>query len=1582
YIVAVADPGNAQFEMSKANNLLATPIALALPPLPDLAAVQISGSASAIIGQSAQIIFTITNAGTGLATAPWVNQFFIASDTQGTGAQSLGTASFTNSVPVGGFIVVTQSVTLPGGVFGARFLGVMVDSANEVVESNETNNTTFSAAATVIAVPDLVVTQISAPASAIMGQTVPLVFTLTNLGAAPAFVPWQNRILLASDAGGNGAQSLGTATFTSDLAAGASLTVTQTVILPFGLIGARYFGVVADSANQVVESNENNNSAWAAAAITINGSDLAVTQLNAPASAQFGQSFTVQFAVTNFGGAPVNAAWLDRLFLSALPNSVASAPLLGSFAGSPPLAPGDGYTRSQVVTLPLTTSSADGSFFIVAVADAGSALFEANEANNLLSVPIFVTRPPLPDLAIPQVTAPDMARGGLPFTLSWSVTNQGTLNLANLAWNEAISISNANGTVSTLAEFRFTNTLAAGDFLVRTQSVVLPSSTVAGDLVCFVTVDSGGEVVEFSESNNLTFATNLTALPAQLSVSLARGDVKEGDPAFTGTVTRNGSISGDLLVAITNSRPDKLAVTNLLTIPAGALSANFTITPLFNGVVDADALVTLEAGAADYFGAAAAVTVRNIDHPHLALTLDSPLVPKGLTVGGTVSRDYGLGQDLEVVFGSSDPSRLLPPVSVTIASNQTSAAFTVLAVQNNQVDGIVSNFITANAIGFAPASAQIGVVDNNLPSVVLSLDSTNISEGDGPLATRATLTRAPVAALPLVLDLVASRPDKVSLPATVVIPANQAAVSFPVGAVDNQIVDGDSPVDLHVFIRATGSTRDLAEGVGASLIVRDDDGPTLRLTLARDVVPEGQSPATTGTVTRNTSTNAPLVVNLSSGNPGAATVPASVTIPAGAYSVTFPIASIDDGVPSGNRSVVFTAAAPGYTPGLNSLVVSDIQLPDLLVASITVPANALTEAFFTLGYRVENRGVARAGSNFVTRFYLSSDPVIGNDSLLGQYATPTSLPAGQYFEQSVQFRLPTAAGRYWIVVITDADNQINEIREDNNSAISAVPIQVDAAYTATVQASVTTALIPTNVVLTGHATKRGGGPALSVPVNIHLHLRGSHRVQQAITDLQGNFSTVFTPLPNEAGVYDVAAAHPGEMDASGQASFTLLGLGLSPANLPVLVTEGTTVTGAVSVVNLGDTPLSGLSASVVSAPANLVATVSLGQASVAGQSSVPLTFTVHPASLDPLQGIVTAQVTSGEGLMAQVSLYVAIAPLRSRLVATPANLYSAMAIGGQQRVQFALANAGGVTSGPVTIALPNLPWLSLAGTNPLPPLAPGQTNLVTLLLTPDTNVDLGPYAGSLVAYSSDSSVTVPFNFLAMSEALGALRVEAVDEFTYYAVGSPKVTNAAVVITDPVTQTVITNGMTDADGLFFMPALPEAYYQVDVTALQHVSYRGTLRLHGGVTNDLQAFISREMVRYNWTVVPTTVEDRTRITIETTFETFVPAPVVTIYPAMFDLADVQGDVGQVTLQITNHGLIAANEFTITVGTHPDWQIVPLITNFGKLPAQSSLTVPVSIYRLTGGGAKVAQGAGRSTPKAGSSGSPCGFSLGGFW
>jgi hypothetical protein len=83
--------------------------------------------------------------------------------------------------------------------------------------------------------------------------------------------------------------------------------------------------------------------------------------------------------------------------------------------------------------------------------------------------------------------------------------------------------------------------------------------------------------------------------------------------------------------------------------------------------------------------------------------------------------------------------------------------------------------------------------------------------------------------------------------------------------------------------------------------------------------------AGTGTVTLNQTQAQDLVVNLTSSDTTEATVPASVTIPAGQLSATFAVAAVDDAVSDGSVAVTITASS-GSLSATTSVTVTDNEV--------------------------------------------------------------------------------------------------------------------------------------------------------------------------------------------------------------------------------------------------------------------------------------------------------------------------------------------------------------------------------------------------------------------------------------------------------------------------------------------------------------------------------------------------------------------------------------------------------------------------------------------------------------------------------
>jgi cephalosporin-C deacetylase-like acetyl esterase len=170
--------------------------------------------------------------------------------------------------------------------------------------------------------------------------------------------------------------------------------------------------------------------------------------------------------------------------------------------------------------------------------------------------------------------------------------------------------------------------------------------------------------------------------------------------------------------------------------------------------------------------------------------------------------------------------------------------------------------------------------------------------------------------------------------------------------------------------------------------------------------------------------------------------------------------------------------------------------PDYVVQTVGTPSPtgvAAGSAVSLTGAVIQNNGTATATSSKV-KFYRSTDQSYdAGDVQIGAAAgvTVTGLAAGATFAvpaQSLTIPSGTAVGKYYIIVRADADLNITESNENNNTAAT-VQITVGPDYTVSVAGTPapTTVNPGNNVTLTG-AQVRNIGSATSTASNVRFYL--------------------------------------------------------------------------------------------------------------------------------------------------------------------------------------------------------------------------------------------------------------------------------------------------------------------------------------------------------------------------------------------------------------------------------------------------------------------------------------------------------------
>ena len=309
-----------------------------------------------------------------------------------------------------------------------------------------------------------------------------------------------------------------------------------------------------------------------------------------------------------------------------------------------------------------------------------------------------------------------------------------------------------------------------------------------------------------------------------------------------------------------------------------------------------------------------------------------------------------------VTLTSSNTSKATVPATVTIPVGSTSVTAPIAAIDNTVADGSATVTITAAATGFANVTTTLTVTDNEVAALTVTANQTTVSEGAGATAVTYTVVRNTAdITQPLTVTLLSGTPTRLTVPATVIIPANAASVTFGGAAIENTIVDGTASVIV------TTSATAFTSGT-ATVAVTDNENAVLSVTSAAATVSEA-SGTLAGTVTTSFVSSVPILVSLSYETSNILTGPASVTIPAGAASVPVTFTIVNGSVQDQNLVARIEATAPGAATGVAQVTVTDadsMALTAIATADDSVQSNG---TIITRNSVTQVTGITTAGAS-------------------------------------------------------------------------------------------------------------------------------------------------------------------------------------------------------------------------------------------------------------------------------------------------------------------------------------------------------------------------------------------------------------------------------------------------------------------------------------------------------------------------------------------------------------------------------------------------------------------------------------------
>jgi subtilase family serine protease len=253
YVLAKADAAGIVPETQETNNTKFSP---AMKVGPDLIESSTIVPAAAGAGFALVVSDTVKNQGSGVAGASTTSFYLSANFALDTSDVFLGSRSVP-SLAANATHSGTTSLLIPADTqLGTYFLLVVADSANAVLETAETNNTSYG---TTRVGPDLTVLALAAPSPTVAGATISVTDTIKNAGGGSAggsttrFYLSTNFTFDASDV------AIGSR-IVSGLAPGATNAGIVPVTIPTGTVAGLYYIIAVTDADDVVtETGETNN---------------------------------------------------------------------------------------------------------------------------------------------------------------------------------------------------------------------------------------------------------------------------------------------------------------------------------------------------------------------------------------------------------------------------------------------------------------------------------------------------------------------------------------------------------------------------------------------------------------------------------------------------------------------------------------------------------------------------------------------------------------------------------------------------------------------------------------------------------------------------------------------------------------------------------------------------------------------------------------------------------------------------------------------------------------------------------------------------------------------------------------------------------------------------------------------------------------------------------------------------------------------------------------------------------------------------------------------------------------------------
>lgn len=1141
-----------------------------------------------------------------------------------------------------------------------------------------------------------------------------------------------------------------------------------------------------------------------------------------------------------------------------------------------------------------------------------------------------------PDLAIADLRAlTSSASPGDNIELSWTVSNEGR-RAAYSGWKETILAIAEDGRYErVLTTLYYEGVLAPDASIARNASVKLPEVPgVSGQCKIKVEVSPYADFGEPSsmKENNVALSPNSVFIHKSLLTTFPTVLDEASEEKYKFYITRTGdtSIAETFYVTISPQDP-RLSCPSSFIIPEGVASSVFDVKINADGIYNDSESFLIAISGEDYEEITSRLNVKDDKYPEISITPSVYEITEGEDFEISVELPGEIKSDVSLYIVSDNLSKINLSKEIKIPAGENKVVIPVTAVDNSEAELDANVKIRVSGNNFTPADCVVTVKDNDMPELALTLSPTSISENAGPSAVIATLSRLSNIDKTATVRLSEDSDGTLFLPKSIVkFGKGVKEIQFSIDVNDNEIIDGERTYNIVAEVYSSYcncGVGELSGGyVSVPITVTDDDVPHLKIESATSAFLEG-SENNYLSITRIDDLKGSLSVTLTSDRDDDLEYGHQIQMSDGMASIQIPVKVRDNEITGDSGIVSFKAEAQGMASGSCWVIITDQTVPDASIKLSLSNEEPKAGETVDLILSVSNTGNAIFPSGAIVEIACK-----GNDRL--KLTTEKEIAKGETAILNIKdYSLPPKIGSAVITATINSTQKIAELTYTNN--IHTLDLYLPAAFSASATVDKKTYAQGETVVIEGKTDSEAGKDA---EIEIYLVNNGARQAISAHSDESGNFKTEYQLLPSQSGHFGVGACYPGAKASKIDSEFDIIGLKSTATFSTCDVTQGEIFAGKFTINNPSNVSQTNLRILTGDQPEDCEINIKAPSKISAGASD-EIEFTLKGLHASSGNNYIKfpLEVVSDEGGKLSYDLYYYVLPQSATLFSDTKKIITTVCIDTPRTYPLTIRNIGKGETGSVSLALPD--WITTATTPKLPSLQKGDSVTVMLKLIPDDDMTLNlKRTGSLaVNCENGDGIEIPFEITPVSESTGGLKVDVVDEFTFFTEEAPHVANAKVRISLPSGSEVY-SGYTNGAGIF-SATLNQGWYVVSVEEENHDSFQANVLVSPGMEYELEAFIPYDAVSYSWEVVETEIEDEYTIETVVDFDTRVPKPLIDL-----TLPAEKPTVNNIfPVIITNKGLVSAVNADLSIGVNGGFSIEFLTeTHFDTLPSQQSVIV----------------------------------------